>query len=209
MNTAEINANWPITVWIGLIGTPLMIAGGQVLFKLVSARLPSGGVRNLGLVLLDPYFIGAMVIYLAATVSWIYVLRSVPLGIAYSFTALGFEFVPSYPLICSASADRTVLDWNFHDRRRLVGDPRFRQAVAVARAELWFWPAVLVILVVSIFAPSAMACFRCELAYHRLENMLEGKRLYLDLLETNPPGGGCRFTYRRWSSPVLPGSCQS
>ena len=94
MNTAEINANWPITVWIGLIGTPLMIAGGQVLFKLVSARLPSGGVRNLGLVLLDPYFIGAMVIYLAATVSWIYVLRSVPLGIAYSFTALGFIFVP-------------------------------------------------------------------------------------------------------------------
>ena len=94
MNTAQVNASWPIAVWIGLIGTPLMIAGGQVLFKLVSARLPSGGIRNIGLVAFDPYFIGAMLVYLVATVSWIYVLRSVPLGIAYSFTALGFIFVP-------------------------------------------------------------------------------------------------------------------
>lgn len=94
MDTAQINANWPITVWIGLIGTPLMIAGGQVLFKLVSARLPPGELRSIGLVAFDHYFIGAMLVYFVATVSWIYVLRSVPLGVAYSFTALGFIFVP-------------------------------------------------------------------------------------------------------------------
>jgi drug/metabolite transporter (DMT)-like permease len=90
----QVNPNWPITVWIGLIGTPIMIATGQVLFKVVSSRISPGGIRSLVSVPFDPYFVGAMAIYFAATVSWIYVLRSVPLGVAYSFTALGFVVLP-------------------------------------------------------------------------------------------------------------------
>jgi len=43
---------------------------------------------------IDPYFIGAIIVYAIATFSWIIVLRSVPLAAAYSFTALGFLFVP-------------------------------------------------------------------------------------------------------------------
>jgi len=88
------SSGWPLSVWIGLIGTPLLISSGQVLFKLVSARMSTvdaGAFRSL---LIDPYFIAAMIVYAIATFSWIVVLRSVPLAAAYSFTALGFMFVP-------------------------------------------------------------------------------------------------------------------
>ena len=51
-----------------------------------------GGTASL--ILDDPYFIAAMIVYAIATISWIFVLRSVPLAAAYSFTALGFLFVP-------------------------------------------------------------------------------------------------------------------
>ena len=88
------NSSWSISAWAGLIATPLLISFGQVLFKFVSARMPAVDVMSLRLVLIDPFFIAAMVVYAAATFSWIIVLRSVPLGAAYSFTALGFLFVP-------------------------------------------------------------------------------------------------------------------
>lgn len=93
-------SGWTLSVWAGLIGIPLMISGGQVLFKLVSTRMGGLDTSSLRLVLIDPYFIAAMVIYAIATVGWILVLRSVPLAAAYSFSALGFLFVPilSYAL---------------------------------------------------------------------------------------------------------------
>lgn len=86
--------NWPIAVWAGLIGTPLLISGGQVLFKIVSERVTAFDVPSIRQLLFDPYFMASMLIYAIATLSWIFVLRSVPLGVAYSFTALGFLFVP-------------------------------------------------------------------------------------------------------------------
>ena len=86
--------NWPIAVWASLIGTPLLISGGQVLFKIVSGRVTAFDVPSIRQLLFDPYFIASMLVYAVATISWIYVLRSVPLGVAYSFTALGFLFVP-------------------------------------------------------------------------------------------------------------------
>lgn len=95
---------WPLLVWVGLIGTPLLISGGQVLFKLVSARMSGVNAGAFQSLLIDPLFIGAMIVYAIATVSWILVLRSVPLAAAYSFTALGFLFVPilSYVLFGEA-----------------------------------------------------------------------------------------------------------
>ncbi len=65
-----------------------------MLFKIVSARITSVDAMSMKSILFDPYFIAAMIIYAAATVGWILVLRSVPLAAAYSFTALGFLFVP-------------------------------------------------------------------------------------------------------------------
>jgi drug/metabolite transporter (DMT)-like permease len=72
------------------------ISCGQVLFK-VAARSasPSGdflaATREIAL---NPFLIGGLVIYLAATALWIWLLRTIPLSVAYPFMALAFLFVP-------------------------------------------------------------------------------------------------------------------
>ena len=86
--------SWSYAVWASLVGTPLLISGGQVLFKYVGQRMAGFDGQSLRFLLFDPYFVASMLVYAIATISWIFVLRSVPLGIAYSFTALGFLFVP-------------------------------------------------------------------------------------------------------------------
>ena len=88
------SSSWSLPVWVGLIGTPLLIPGGQVSFKVVSTRMSAVDAGALRSIVLDPYFLAAMIIYAIATFSWILVLRSVPLSMAYSFMALGFLFVP-------------------------------------------------------------------------------------------------------------------
>jgi multidrug transporter EmrE-like cation transporter len=84
----------PLPVLAGLVLTPLLISAGQILFKLTSAR--AGGVDAAGLIgmLLDPYLIAAFAIYGIGTVVWVYVLKSVPLTVAYPFMALTFCAVP-------------------------------------------------------------------------------------------------------------------
>ncbi|MEM8839150.1 MAG: EamA family transporter [Pseudomonadota bacterium] len=81
-------------IWALLILTPIMIAGGQILFKMTSARLASSNGSLVQSVLLEPLFVSALVIYGSATLIWIYVLKSVPLAQAYSFMALTFVIVP-------------------------------------------------------------------------------------------------------------------
>ena len=85
---------WSPTVWGLLLGTPVLVSLGQVLFKCVGLRWSAG--RGFLALLLDPYFVLAMAVYAAATLSWIVVLRIVPLGLAYAFTALGFVVVPLF-----------------------------------------------------------------------------------------------------------------
>jgi len=77
-----------------LIATPIMIAIGQVLFKMTSQRLNGDLAGPFYTVLIQPTFILALIIYGSATLVWIYVLKSVPLGYAYSFMALTFVIVP-------------------------------------------------------------------------------------------------------------------
>ena len=70
----------------------LMIAAGQVLFKLLGLRLQAGvpilEPRMLGIAL------GSVAIYGMATLLWIYVLKTLPLTRAYPFMALSFVLVP-------------------------------------------------------------------------------------------------------------------
>ncbi len=73
--------------------TPVMIAAGQVLFKLTSEKLAATGAP-FHTALFNPVFIFALAIYGTATLLWIYVLKSVPLAYAYSFMALTFIIVP-------------------------------------------------------------------------------------------------------------------
>ncbi|MDO1580691.1 transporter [Rhizobium oryzicola] len=81
-------------LWLGLLGTPLMIAMGQVLFKLTSRSIGSFSVGGLLALAVNPVLLAALVLYGLGTIIWIYVLRSVPLTIAYSFMGLTFCFVP-------------------------------------------------------------------------------------------------------------------
>lgn len=78
-----------------LILTPMMIAIGQVLFKLTSERLLASGHVPFYSIFFQPTFILALAIYASATLIWIFVLKTVPLGYAYSFMALTFVIVPA------------------------------------------------------------------------------------------------------------------
>lgn len=85
---------FPAFTWIGLLGTPLLIAAGQVLFKLTSASAGNLDLRGVTQLLLNPLLIAALALYGFGTIVWIFVLKSVPLTIAYSFMGLTFVFVP-------------------------------------------------------------------------------------------------------------------
>ncbi len=84
----------PLPVLAGLLLTPLLISAGQILFKLTSSR--AGGLDAAGLfsTLTDPYLLVALAIYGLGTVVWVYVLKAVPLTVAYPFMALTFCVVP-------------------------------------------------------------------------------------------------------------------
>lgn len=82
------------STWFGLIATPFLIASGQVLFKLTSRTVGDFGVSGLTRLIFNPYLLSALVLYGLGTVVWIYVLKAVPLTIAYSFMALTFCVVP-------------------------------------------------------------------------------------------------------------------
>jgi multidrug transporter EmrE-like cation transporter len=84
----------PVPIWIGLLGTPFLIAAGQVLFKLTSATTGGLNAKGLAGLLLNPLFIAALALYAFGTIVWIFVLKQVPLTIAYSFMGLTFCFVP-------------------------------------------------------------------------------------------------------------------
>ena len=81
-------------LWAGLLGTPLLIASGQVLFKLTSRTAGSANLQGLMQLALNPILISALALYGIGTIIWIFVLKSVPLTIAYSFMALTFCIVP-------------------------------------------------------------------------------------------------------------------
>lgn len=84
----------PFPVLAGLLLTPLLISAGQILFNLTSARTGAADASGLLAMLADPYLITALAIYGFGTIVWVYVLKSVPLTVAYPFMALTFCAVP-------------------------------------------------------------------------------------------------------------------
>jgi drug/metabolite transporter (DMT)-like permease len=73
------------------IACVLGISAGQILFKLAATHgSPAGGLAAM----VNAWMLVALVIYGAATVLWIYVLRSTPLAVAYPLFALAFVLVP-------------------------------------------------------------------------------------------------------------------
>lgn len=73
------------------------MAGGQLLFKAASARLPAAqapaGERILGLAT-NGYLLAALVLYFALSLLWVWVLSFTPLSRAYPFAAVAFVITP-------------------------------------------------------------------------------------------------------------------
>ena len=83
---------------IGLLAAYAVgMSAGQVLFKLAAIDFAAtkGGLsgRRNGL-LLDPYFVGAVIFYAALAVLWVWVLSFTPLSRAYPFVALAIAVTP-------------------------------------------------------------------------------------------------------------------
>jgi drug/metabolite transporter (DMT)-like permease len=70
--------------------TIVLLSLGQVLFKYAAAGLELSKPWTL----LSVPLLGALTIYGAATLAWLFVLSLVPLSTAYPFYGLGFVFVP-------------------------------------------------------------------------------------------------------------------
>jgi drug/metabolite transporter (DMT)-like permease len=69
---------------------------GQLTFKRVAQSLD--GISGIGAILrhlvLNPWFLAALMLYGGATLLWVMVLRETPLSKAYMFVALAFALVP-------------------------------------------------------------------------------------------------------------------
>lgn len=65
------------------------LGAGQLLFKLaandINANFPSMGLLSV----VSPYAIGAVALYGATTILWVYILTRLPLSIAYPFSLAG------------------------------------------------------------------------------------------------------------------------
>lgn len=81
------------TTQIGLaIASVLLIAVGQLLFKAVGVASAAAGTLMHPRALLLVCVAGAL--YVAATLAWIWLLRTAPLSRAYPYMALSFVLVP-------------------------------------------------------------------------------------------------------------------
>jgi drug/metabolite transporter (DMT)-like permease len=98
------------------------IAGGQLLFKL-AARAAAASSAGFPWDVLNGWLIAALAVYAAATLLWVWLLKSLPLNVAYPFVGLAFVIVP----VLAAFMLGEALDW-----RHLGGGVLIAAGVAVA-----------------------------------------------------------------------------
>ncbi len=79
--------------------TVLLLSIGQVLFKYASGKIDIESKGLFAGLLLNPAFIIAITVYAIATISWLFVLKAIPLKVAYPFAALAFVLVPIFASI--------------------------------------------------------------------------------------------------------------
>lgn len=79
------------TRYLMLLGFSLLMATGQMLFKVAA---DAGRGKPMPLALFNGWLVMALALYGAATLLWVFILRSTPLSIAYPFAALSFVIVP-------------------------------------------------------------------------------------------------------------------
>ena len=82
----------PLATIAILLTYSVVLAGGQVLFKLAALRFTPAArwSDNLLALALNPYLVLAILLYAMLSAVWVWVLTFVPLSIAYPFVALTF-----------------------------------------------------------------------------------------------------------------------
>lgn len=88
-----------IAVMLALL-TAFSMAAGQLLFKLGAARWHGPGLTQwVWSFISNPQLVGAVFLYAITILVWIYVLRVLPLSVAYPLTALSYVIVPVLSLL--------------------------------------------------------------------------------------------------------------
>lgn len=82
-----------------IVFTVLLLSVGQVLFKYASGKIDIQGKGIFEGLLFNPSFVFAILVYAIATISWLLVLKTTPLSIAYPFAAFSFIMVPIFASI--------------------------------------------------------------------------------------------------------------
>lgn len=74
----------------------LAISIGQILFKVAaSSSEPAGLAFGFALnAMRNPYLLCGLALYGVTPIAWVWLLRSIPLNVAYPFMSLAFIFVP-------------------------------------------------------------------------------------------------------------------
>lgn len=99
----------------------IAISAGQILFKL--AARGATGAAGFPWSLFNGYLFAALALYGAATLLWVWLLKTLPLNVAYPFVGLAFVIVP----LAGAWLLNEPLDW-----RHLAGGVIIAIGVAVA-----------------------------------------------------------------------------
>jgi drug/metabolite transporter (DMT)-like permease len=76
-----------------IVGTITALSVGQILFKLAAVEMVLKS-HNFWLNFLNFKLLIALIVYAVATATWVVVLKSTPLRLAYPFAALAFVIVP-------------------------------------------------------------------------------------------------------------------
>lgn len=85
-----------MTLWqyFIMLVTMVLSSVGQVLFKIAAGKIDIVNKGLFGGLIFVPSLIIAFLVYGIAVVSWLFVLKSMPLKVAYTFSALTFIMVP-------------------------------------------------------------------------------------------------------------------
>jgi drug/metabolite transporter (DMT)-like permease len=91
--------------------TAFLLAIGQILFKVGSEKWEISNISTTIITFVtNPFLIIAIVLYAVTIVLWIYVLKQLPLTVAYPITALSFIIVP---MLSSFYLDEKVTIYTF------------------------------------------------------------------------------------------------
>jgi drug/metabolite transporter (DMT)-like permease len=84
---------WIDILW--LIAFPCVVSGAQLLMRITAAHAAGKSLAAaVSVYFRQPSFYGALAVFAAATLLWLWILSRYPLALAYPFTTLAFVIVP-------------------------------------------------------------------------------------------------------------------